>query len=238
METIQKAIAAIANAVQKRLTPRKIDNRYSANQVQEVIESLSLDLTCQELMGLLVHADRQGLECLVNAAVHLLVYSDQSAIQGIVEKQLTNQIPLHMHVYLKKHLTLKSLGIVQEYTVADALEGNCDFIDSVSPTGSVSVEPYIDMSEAIALDGTFTSLYGLHLLHTLAKEASSKKVNFRFVSFVLDSSNDPDFKKDPFSSLHNVKSLSLNFSNQIDLAIFADFKYENIKNLGSVDFLS
>ena len=222
----QNAITHIICLIQNAISPRKIDGRYSPAKVQPIVDKALEGKPFDECKALLIEADVQEAEHLVNAIARILVGKNKPLVLAIVQGQ-AGGIPDHLHIYLKKHLKLCQRGSrYQELSVADLVEE----FDRFRFSEYLIISPD---SSSLSIRDELTSLYGLHMLEG---HISYSKVEY--LSIVdscshwgaLSIDEDPDFPHGPFSKFYQLKHLRIN-----DQSIIDSFFFLGLKNLESLN---
>jgi Leucine rich repeat len=201
MINTKQNIDSIIFLIKNSLSPRDIDGRYIPYQVQAIVDKALEGTSFDELLGLLWDPLAADKEYIINALARCLVYVHEGRAQRIVNQQ-SEEVPLLMHIYLRKHLTLKDAGILKEYSIADALHERSSIIE-FRHGRVLLINCDVDCAERTII----TSLYGIH--HVDIMVPFSSITEFSLMSDFLDYDCDPDFPSKPFEKFSSLKSLGV-----------------------------
>jgi hypothetical protein len=199
----------LVRQMQKRvmdtLTPRTIDDKYSAYSVQLIANNVLRGKSCEELKDILAELYHLKIPYLINATACVLVNEDLTYAKQLLHAQL-NALPLEIVQYLKKHIRLKEAHVEKECSIADWIteNGNEEIVCS---------DEYNGCGLKLPAKG-ITSLYGIQYLNDFKLESAIIEAsNVRYINlrsnFLLDHEHDPDFPEKPFASFSQLHDLWL-----------------------------
>ncbi len=240
-EILQKIISILEEVKNLKKRP---DGGYITQQVQEIVRNGLIQTTKEfemvetalrmgvaqeifpeglftskeELIELLNAADFLDIQLLINASAKLLVDLDKERVKTIVTNEEGGLIPLHLHIYLKKHLKLEEKGVRKELSIMDLIAQYYGtpkffkvFIKEILSNNTLDLSgPKV---ASLANDKRLTSLYGINFLATTIKRLSTITKIDLFINRILGKGSDPDFPTEPFELFGNVETINLDFNN-------------------------
>ncbi len=189
--------------IEDELIPRPLDNGYSADQVYAIVHNEIGVKSFNEMKDVLLEAHCLKMAALVNALARSLVVSYPKLAHHIVQEKSYTIIPADLHIYLKKHLRLKEVGVQTERSIADVIAQQEEFL------------VHDDRGCSLKLEGKhITSLYGIKQLHGLKYwgqviDVATIEHLYLRSNYLLDHEHDPEFPAKPFEQFTQLQTLCL-----------------------------
>ncbi|MDP3889355.1 MAG: leucine-rich repeat protein [bacterium] len=224
-------ITTILNRVKKELRPRKIDGQYAPYKVQLIVDEVLKDTSFIHTKNMVLAANFLDIPFLINAVARVLVYKATAQVQQIVQEQNFRVILPELHIYLKKHLSLKAADVTKEWSIVDLIEENPEKIKldktklDLSDLGLTSLDGLEKIDEKIK-KGATELLLNRNRLTSIAANAFQGLSNLR--RFHLSSNRLTSIAANAFQGLNNLQELYLS-NNQ--LTSIAANVFQGLNNL-------